>query len=115
MPKRHQIAKLFVDGNTLDVTATVEDDGSLTIFELSYGPAADAWYGEGRDIEVWLTIPPKAVQQLSEHLFGQLVDNPADGAAQLLAANYEGDGSALRKIQEVLDQNDIRYERVMWT
>ena len=115
MKHRYQIADLENGGNVIDVTATAEDDGSLTIFDLSYGPAADAFYGEGRDVEVWLTIPPEAVNRLSEHLFGQLVDNPVDQAARLLAAIYEGDSLALRKIKETLDGNNIQYEKMMWT
>lgn len=114
MPKRYQVADLRVGGNTIVVTATVEKDGGLTIFDLSYGPAADSCYGEGRDVEVWLTISPAAVKQLSEHLFGRVVEDPADKSAQLIAATYEGDSLALRKIQEVLDQNDIRYGKTMW-
>jgi hypothetical protein len=43
------------------------------------------------------------------------VDNPADKAARHLAANYQGDSSAYRKIEAFLDQNNIQYESAMWT
>ncbi len=115
MSQPYEIADLLIGGNTINVTATVEDDGSLTIFDLSFGPSADAFYGAGRDVEVWLTIPPDAVNRLAECLFGQLVDNPADKAARHLAANYQGDSSAYRKIEAFLDQNNIQYESAMWT
>ena len=115
MSQCYEIAELLIGGNTINVTATVEDDGGLTIFDLSFGPSADSFYGEGRDVEVWLTIPPDAVNQLSGCLFGQLVNNPADEAERYLAANYQGDSRAYRKIEAFLDQNNIQYERMLWT
>ena len=33
MAQRYDIADLLIGGNTINVTATVEDDGSLTIFD----------------------------------------------------------------------------------
>lgn len=115
MPKRYQVADLSVGGNTIKVSVTVEADGSLTILDLSYGPAADACYGEDRDVEHQLTISPEAVNQLSEHLFGRVVNRPAGEVAKQIAAMYEGDSGALRKIQEMLDQKEIRYDQMLWT
>ena len=112
MKQRYEIADLK-NGNNIYVTATAED-GSLTIFDLSYGPAADLCFGEDADVEVWLELSPEAVREFSVHLFGKLVGNPANETAQHLAATYQSDSRALRKIQETLDQQGIQYEKKMW-
>lgn len=114
MQKRYQIVDLSIGGNTIDVTATVEDDGGLTIYDLSYGTAADQCFGEGRDVEVWLEIPPDGVRQLSEKLLGRVVEHPGDDLAGHLASKYADDSQMLSKIQALLDDNEIRYEKSFW-
>lgn len=81
MKKSYQIVDLSIGGNVIRVTATVEDDGSLTIYDLSYGPSADLFYGAGREVEYWLKIPPDSAEQLSMHLLGKLADDPVDEVA----------------------------------
>ena len=114
MKKSYQIADLSIGGNVIHVTATVEDDGSLTIYDLSYGPAADRFYGKGRDVEVWLKLTPDSVEQFSRHLIKGPVDDPADETARIVASLYQDDSRALRKVQKMLEEHGIKYEETMW-
>ena len=114
MTKTYQIANISIGGNVIEITSTVEEDGGLTIFDLSYGPTADMTYGEDRDVEVWLKIPPDGARQLSVHLFGTWVEDPADEVAQHLSSQYQGDSHGLSKIQTILDENNVPYEKNMW-
>ncbi len=114
MKKSYQIADLSIGGNIIRVTAIVEDDGGLTIYDLSYGPSADLFYGAGREVEYWLKIPPDSAKQLSMHLLGKLADDPVDEVAQFLASMYVDDNYARSKIQKTLDENQIQYEPMCW-
>lgn len=76
-----QVVDLSIGGNVFDVTMTVDDDGALTIHDLFYGPAAEDFCGEGRDMEFWLQIPPDGFRQLSERLLGKTVESSVDAVA----------------------------------
>jgi len=114
MKQRYQVADSRSGGNVIIVTITVEDDSSLTVYDLSYGPIADQWWGEGRDVEVWLKISPEEVNRLANCLLDREVEDPAGESAQLLAAIYKDDTTALRRIQGLLDQHEIQYSEMVW-
>jgi len=115
MQTNYRVADLQVGGNVIVVTATAADNGGLTIHDLSYGRAADLFYGEGRDVEVWLELGPDSVATLATHFFGAAVENPADEVSKLLASLYQDDSRALSKIQQMLDELQIKYKKEMWT
>lgn len=115
MTQRYQIADLENGGNFIKIDVTAGDDGSLNIFDLSYGETADMFYGEGRDVEHWIDITPEATRQFSVVLFSKWLDDPANEVAKHLAAVYKGDRGALRRIKAFLDEKSVPYEIMLWT
>lgn len=110
----YQITRIVTGGNVVKVTATAEEDGDLTIYDLSYGTAADDFYCEDSEVEVWLKLSPENTQGLGQDLLGSGQDATADKVAKLLAERYADENLVLRKIQELLDELNIPYERAMW-
>ncbi len=114
MSRRYEITDADIGGNVIKIDVIVQDDGGLQVFDWSMGPAADQFYGEGRDVESWIDITADATRELSVKLLRDWVEQPADDVAKHLAERYAGDTRASSKIKDLLDELDVPYREHMW-
>jgi len=115
MSSSYEVTKIEKDGDYVSITITVNEDGSLRIFDHSFGPSADLFYGEDRDVEHWLDLDNTAVQKLLTALTGEVTPTAADDLARLLAKSYAGQNLALRSIMELCDEKMVEYKEGLWT
>lgn len=115
-PKEVPITETFtvtdscVDGNRIVVDIEVTERGGLIVNDYSSGPAADACFWEGADVDVELRIPPASVKALGDKL-GIYGARALSARWQLI---HQGKFDALRLIQRQCAELGVKYSEGHW-
>ena len=101
-----------VDGNSILVTINVTEDGGLIVGDYSAGPAADACFYPGANVDHELLIPPKSAQKLCRHI--GIYGGDVRALAARLGLIYRDKTDALKLIKQQCDDLGLKYSEGRW-
>lgn len=115
MSASHRIRHVEIPGGYYDQAVHLENDGTLTVDDYTYGKSPLETFGDA-DLELGVTVEPKHVPALARALgLDGWTGNPEQSARLVaLVAEAIGDDDPLNAFERWCDEHGIPCERWDW-
>lgn len=113
MSTSHRLRRVEIPGGYFDQAVTIENDGTLTVDDYTYGKSPLETFGDS-DLELGVTVEPEHMPAVARALGLEGWDGTQRARLVELVAEAIGDDDPLDAFERWCDEHGIPCERWSW-